>query len=228
MENKEQSKCCGAKRRTFAGLGKDTCFKCGLTFFPCHQPPHQEPVATQSEEKCDGICKDYRGSNPYSSSIKEDIKVESHICFELPIKFYDDNDKEICVHQALKDEYNKGLKYHNQDCVREYPISKDYRGSNPITQEPMEWAKEWESEWSGYIKTIEIGQYNEKGVNIGFIQAKELIKHFISSQIKRAEERAIERCKKIVNSETPQHFTREYRETDSMRDRIIKSIITNQ
>jgi hypothetical protein len=33
-----------------------------------------------------------------------------------------------------------------------------------------------------------------------------------------------DRCKKIVNDETPKHFTRDYKETDSMRDRIINKI----
>lgn len=43
------------------------------------------------------------------------------------------------------------------------------------------WIEEFQKNFSSYIKTVSIGQYNDAGVNIGFLSAEEVIKHFVSN-----------------------------------------------
>jgi len=51
---------------------------------------------------------------------------------------------------------------------------------NNITKTIKERAEEFEKKHSDNIKDISIGQYNDKGVNIGFKSAEEVIKSHIS------------------------------------------------
>ena len=45
---------------------------------------------------------------------------------------------------------------------------------------------EFDKNLSKYVKTISIGQYDDNGVNIGFLYSNEVIKNFISQSITKA------------------------------------------
>lgn len=46
--------------------------------------------------------------------------------------------------------------------------------------------EKFEKEFSQYIRIVSVGQYDDKGVNIGFLSANELIKSFISQSLTHA------------------------------------------
>ena len=55
-----------------------------------------------------------------------------------------------------------------------------------VSKLQSEAVKEFNLTLSSLIKNISVGQYNDKGVNIGFKSGKEVIKQFLSDQIQKA------------------------------------------
>ena len=49
-----------------------------------------------------------------------------------------------------------------------------------------------------YIKPVSVGQYNDKGVNIGYKQAEDVIEDFLSQAIDRVQLGLLEEVKKEI------------------------------
>lgn len=65
------------------------------------------------------------------------------------------------------------------------------------TKEPS-WEEEFEEKFSDYIKVISIGQYNDKGVNIGFLSVHEVIKSFIRQLLANQRKEIVEECINLI------------------------------
>ena len=77
------------------------------------------------------------------------------------------------------------------------------------THNTREWEDEFNEKMFNYIKIIEVGQYNENGVNIGFLPATQVIKDFIHQELQKAREEMRQETMRKVMSKLRNQFNSE-------------------
>ena len=92
--------------------------------------------------------------------------------------------------------------------------------------------EEFDEKYLSYIQEISIGQYDENGVNIGFLPSEKVIKNFLSQSILEYNEKIKEMCeekKKIIkdNSQTDDEVLYKEYLYDTSHNQALDDIITN-
>lgn len=77
------------------------------------------------------------------------------------------------------------------------------------------WIERFNEKIKDYIVKIQVGQYDENNVNIGFLPAEQIVKSFISSEREKVRQEIVEAVKKIP--------TGNHKRAD-MRDDVLKVI----
>ena len=62
-----------------------------------------------------------------------------------------------------------------------------------MNKETNKWEEEFKENFIGHIKHISVGQYDEGGVNIGFLSAEEVIIKFIQNLLKQQKQSLVEK-----------------------------------
>ncbi len=86
-----------------------------------------------------------------------------------------------------------------------------------------DWKERFDKEFGKFTLGTLSGGANSPVFHNNALEVPRLI-NFIASEIALAEERERRRCIEIVREKTPPHVTREYRDTDNMRDKILFAI----
>ena len=80
------------------------------------------------------------------------------------------------------------------------------KSNNNPSKLQSEAVKEFNLTLSSLIKNISVGQYNDKGVNIGFKSGKEVIEQFLSDQIQKAYSNGREEAVEVIKKHRPVFF----------------------
>jgi len=59
----------------------------------------------------------------------------------------------------------------------------------------MTWQEKFDEKFKEYFKNFSVGQYNNKGINIGFLEASEVVKRFIFTLLEEQRRKILEDLK---------------------------------